>query len=244
MTTLIVGATGKTGRFVVEQLLRKNHEVRIVVRSTENFPREVLENPNTTVVEASVLDLTDGELAEHVRGCDAVVSCLGHVLSFKGMFGDPRKLCTDATRRLCGAIEANDAGKPTKFILMNTVGVSNPDRDQKRSGSERALLTFLRYAIPPHRDNETAAAYLHAKVGMENRHVQWCSVRPDSLIDADVSPYDIAESPTTGIFSGRPTTRANVAHFMVELIERADLWDTWTFKMPVVMNSQSTGHSE
>jgi len=36
-----------------------------------------------------------------------VASCLGHVMSFKGIFGEPKKLCTHATRRLCNAIEAS-----------------------------------------------------------------------------------------------------------------------------------------
>ncbi|MEE8098787.1 MAG: NAD(P)H-binding protein, partial [Hyphomicrobium sp.] len=65
-TTLVVGATGKTGRPLVEQLLGKNHKVRVIVRSSHKLSAEILENPNTTVIEASVLDLTDEEMAEHV----------------------------------------------------------------------------------------------------------------------------------------------------------------------------------
>ncbi len=239
MTILVVGATGKTGRPLVEQLLGKNYKVRVIVRSSHKLPAEVLENQNTTVIEASVLDLTDEEMAEHVKDCDVVVSCLGHVPNFKGLFGKPRKLCTDATRRLCNAIEKNRPSKPTKFILMNTVGVQNPDLGEKRTWFERGLLTLLRHTLPPQRDNETAAEHLHSTVGKENKHVEWCSVRPDSLIDAEVSPYDIKESPVTGLFSGRPTTRSNVAQFMTELIENAELWSTWKFRMPVIMNSKS-----
>ena len=67
--------------------------------------------------------------------------------------------------------------------------------------------------------------------------MEWCSVRPDSLIDAEVSPYDVEQSPTTGILTGRPTARANVADFMVELVEDADLWGTWRFAMPGIMNA-------
>ncbi len=238
MTTLVVGASGKTGRPLVEQLLGKNHEVRVVVRSTDKFSADVLANPKTTVIEASVLDLTDEEMTEHVKGCDAVVSCLGHVVSFKGLFGKPRDLCTEAARRLCNAIEANAPQRPTKFILMNTVGVQNPALNEKRRWFERCLLFLLRHLVPPHRDNETAAAHLQRNVGRENEHVEWCSVRPDSLTNADVSRYDIQESPTTGIFSGRPTARSNVAHFMVELIESADLWNRWKFRMPVIMNAE------
>jgi len=226
-----------TGRRLVEQLLGKNYKVRIIVRSSHKLPADIVENPNTMTIEASVLDLTDEEVTEHVKDCDAVVSCLGHVMNFKGIFGEPKKLCTDATRNLCNSLEKHSLPKPTKFILMNTVGVQNPDLEEKRNWVERGLLTLLHHTLPPHRDNETAAEYLHKTVGKENKSIEWCCVRPDSLINAEVSPYDITESPTTGIINGRPTARSNVAHFMTDLIENEELWNTWKFRMPVIMNS-------
>jgi nucleoside-diphosphate-sugar epimerase len=237
MNILVVGATGMTGRRLVEQLLGKNYKVRIIVRSSHKLPADIVENPNTISIEASVLDLTDEEVTEHVKDCDAVVSCLGHVMNFKGIFGEPKKLCTDATRNLCNSLEKHSLPKPTKFILMNTVGVQNPDLEEKRNWVERGLLTLLHHTLPPHRDNETAAEYLHKTVGKENKSIEWCCVRPDSLINAEVSPYDITESPTTGIINGRPTARSNVAHFMTDLIENEELWNTWKFRMPVIMNS-------
>ena len=97
MTVLVVGATGMTGRALVEQLLSNGQKVRAIVRSPRKLPAKVLDHPNATVIEASVLDLTDEKMAEHVKDCDAVVSCLGHVMDLKGMFGDPRRYATDAT---------------------------------------------------------------------------------------------------------------------------------------------------
>ena len=152
----------------MEQLLGKSYKVRVIVRSSHKLPAEVLGNPNTTVIEASLLDLTDEEMAEHVKDCDAVVSCLGHVPNLKGIFGKPRKLCTDATRRLCSAVEKNRPPKPTKFILMNTVAVQNPDLREKRTWFERGLLTLLCHTLPPQKDNEAAAEHLHSTVGKEN----------------------------------------------------------------------------
>lgn len=76
-TTLVVGATGMTGQRLVEQLLEKNHKVRVIVRAPQKLPTEILNGPNTTVIEASVLDLTDEEMTKHVKNCDAVISCLG-----------------------------------------------------------------------------------------------------------------------------------------------------------------------
>ena len=238
-TVLILGATGKTGSSLVKQSLDLGHTVRVIVRSRQRLPEAVFEHPNITVIEASILDLSAQQLSDAAKGCDAVVSCLGHVISFKGIFGAPRKLCTDATRRICAAIQSNRPTSPAKFILMNTVGVQNPDLHEKRSWFERGVLTLLRWFIPPHSDNEGAAQHLYETVGKQSEHLEWCSVRPDSLINAEVSPFDISASPVTGLFSGRPTTRANVARFMTELIEDKALWETWKFNMPVIMNSQS-----
>ncbi len=237
MKVLVAGATGRTGGPVVEQLLSRGHEVRAIARSLSKLPPKVRDDPNATVIEASVLDLTDEVMAEHVDGCNAVISCLGHVMDLKGLFGEPRRLCTDATRRLCDAIEERRPVRPIKFVLMNTVGVRNPDLDEKRAWFERWLLAVLRYAIPPHRDNETAAEHLHRGVGKHSTHVEWCIVRPDSLVDAEISPYEVERSPTTGLFTGRPTARANVARFMVELVENDELWSTWRYGMPVITNS-------
>ena len=240
MEILVVGATGMTGSRLVQQLLGRNHRVRAIVRSPDKLLDLVSQHPNLEVTEATLLDMDDAELGAQVMSCHAVVSCLGHNLNFDGMFGNPRKLCTLATQRLCHAIEANKPARATKFVLMNTVGVHNPDLGERRTWFENALLGTLRYTVPPHSDNETAASYLHSVVGNKNGSIEWCIVRPDSLINAEHSQYDIEESPTTGIFSGRPTARSNVAHFMAELIENESLWSDWKFRMPVIMNSRDS----
>ncbi|MGB1700501.1 MAG: NAD(P)-dependent oxidoreductase, partial [Nannocystaceae bacterium] len=237
-TILVAGATGQTGGPLVEQLLAQGNSVRVIVRARHRLPTAVLDHPDLTIIEASILDLSDAQLREIVEGCDAIVSCLGHVISVRGIFGAPRKLCTEATRRLCEAIESNRPATPTKFVLMNTVGVSNPALEERRTLLDRTVVTCLRWFIPPHSDNEDAAAHLHATVGERSEYIEWCSVRPDSLINAEVSSYDVVESPVTGIFSGRPTSRANVAHFMTQLIGDDDVWARWRFKMPVIMNEQ------
>ena len=122
---------------------------------------------------------------------------------------------------------------------MSAVGVSNPSLEERRTLLDRVVVTCLRWFIPPHSDNEDAAAHLHATVGDRSQYIEWCSVRPDSLINAAVSSYDVVESPVTGIFSGRPTSRANVAHFMARLIGDDTVWARWRYRMPVIMNEQA-----
>ena len=93
-TVLLVGGTGRTGRRVLEQLLDRGVSVRAIVRSARKLPAGAADNPNLTVIEADLLSLGDEDLQRHVRGCDAVISCLGHVISLKGILGPPRDLVT------------------------------------------------------------------------------------------------------------------------------------------------------
>ena len=237
MTVLVLGATGMTGRSVVAQLLANGHRVRIIVRSVEKISAEIVNNPNLETIPAVLLDLSDHHLAKQVKGCSAIISCLGHNMDFKGIFGQPRRLCTETVRRVCAAIEKQSIHS-TKFILISSVGVTSPTDTNKRSWFDRALLFLLRHTLPPHRDNETAAQYLRDIIGTKHKTIEWCCVRPDSLINAEISNYQLSLSPVTGITTGRPTSRKNVGHFMVELVENSNSWKKWKFEMPVVMNAK------
>jgi NAD(P)-dependent dehydrogenase (short-subunit alcohol dehydrogenase family) len=97
MTTLVVGASGATGRLLVEQLLNRGQHVHVIVRSPAKLPAVLTNHNNLSVIRASVLELSDAELSQHVSGCCAVALCLGHTMSLQGIFGHPRKLVTDAT---------------------------------------------------------------------------------------------------------------------------------------------------
>jgi nucleoside-diphosphate-sugar epimerase len=171
MTTLVVGASGATGRLLVEQLCHRGQNVRVIVRSPDRLPETLRNHDNVTVIYASILELSDVELSQHVRGCVAVASCLGHNISLKGIFGHPRRLVTDATRRLCNAVKANKSGNPTKFLLMNTAGNTNRYPHEPISFSQQCVIGLIRLLLPPHVDNEAAADYLRTKIGQNDREI-------------------------------------------------------------------------
>ncbi len=242
MTTLVVGASGATGRLLGEQLLRRGQHVKIVVRSPDKLPEILKSHDNLSMIHAVVLDLSDTEMAQHVNGCDAVASCLGHNLSFKGMYGHPRRLVTDATRRLCSAIKANKPEEPVKFVLMNTAGNSNRDLLEQISFGQKCVVGLLRLLLPPHADNENAADYLRTKVGQNDGAIEWAVVRPDNLIDeSEITEYEVHPSPTrSAIFDAGLTSRINVGYFMADLITDDDTWNKWRGNMPVIYNKASS----
>jgi len=236
-TVLLVGGTGRTGRRVLEQLLNRGISVRVIVRSATRLPPGAAEASGLTVVEADLLSLGDAELLRQAHGCDAVISCLGHFLGLRGIFGPPRDLVTRATMRLCRSIEALQPAKPVKFILMSSVSVNDPDGlDTRRKMFERAVVWIIRSLLPPAKDNQQAADCLCGNIGPANPFVQWTVVRPGTLVEGGVSEYTLHEGLESSLFAPNSTNMANVAHFMCELVTSQKVWDNWRGKLPVIVN--------
>ncbi|MFV0537797.1 MAG: NAD(P)-dependent oxidoreductase [Dysgonomonas sp.] len=238
MTTLVVGASGATGKQLVKQLLDMGQNIKVIVRSSANIPDSWKENERIQIIRANVLDISKDEMAGHLKDCGAVASCLGHNMTRKGIFGEPRKLVTDAVRLLCEAIEQSSGDKPVKFVLMNTAGNTNRDINESVSLGHKVLIGLIRLILPPQSDNEKAADFLRLNVGQNSPIIEWVAVRPDSLIDEEkVTDYKMYASPTrSALFNPVKTSRINVAHVMAKLIVDSDLWNEWKGQMPVVYN--------
>lgn len=141
MKALVVGATGATG----------------LANDTRLSP-----------VHATVADLGPNDLARHLKDCSAVISCLGHTMTLRGIFGEPRRLVTDAIRDLCAAIAANPPNapsKPARLLLMNTAGNRHRGLREPVHWVQHCLIGLIRLLLPPHADNEQAAEFLRTQVG-------------------------------------------------------------------------------
>jgi hypothetical protein len=236
---LVLGGTGRTGGRVLEQLLSRGVNVRAIVRSAGRLPASVVGNPALTVIEADLLALSGEELRRHVAGCDAVISCLGHNINLKGVFGPPRDLVTRAVSRVCDVIGALRPAEPVTFVLMSTVSVNRPGRaDTRRGAVERGAVALLRGLIPPANDNQSAADFL-CGIGTINPFVRWVAVRPDTLVEGDVTDYVLHEGLVSSLAKPDKTNMANVAHFMCDLVTSPVLCAEWAGKMPVIVNAAS-----
>lgn len=238
MSVLVVGASGATGRMLVSQLLQMGQSVKAVVRESSSLPEALTAHENITVIRCELLSLSDAELQQMVAGCVAIASCLGHNLTFKGMYGKPRQLVTDTVTRLCQAVKANAATPPCKFILMNSSGCRNLDLNEPVSLAQRCVVGLIRALVPPHRDNEMAGNFLRIRIGQHDPHIQWVAVRPDTLIDEDhISAHEEFPSPIrSAIFDAGSTSRINVAHFFTQLLTDKSIWQQWQGQMPVIYN--------
>jgi nucleoside-diphosphate-sugar epimerase len=238
---LLLGATGRTGRRVLAELLGRGVPVRAIVRSAARLPAVVAGSPLLTVSEADVASLSGDGWRRHVADRDAVIRCLGHTISLRGRPRAPRDLVTGAVRAVCGAIDGLRPTSPVRLVLMSSVSVNRPARaDARRGAFERAYMAVLRGLLPPARDNQQAADFLAHEIGPGHPSVGWVVVRPDALVDGEVSAYETHDGIVGSLFRADGTRFANVAHFMAELATGEAAWRRWRGRMPVIVDKGPT----
>ena len=96
LRVLVIGATGGTGRQLVQQALALGHHVTAFVRDPARLQ---IEHANLRVVQGDVLDYASVEAA--MRGQNAVLSALGHKRFFY-----PNRIQSDGMRNILRAMNA------------------------------------------------------------------------------------------------------------------------------------------
>ena len=240
MKALVLGASGATGKLLAADLLKRDIEVCAIVRSSSSLKDTFGSHPNYREVSAGIIEMSDNELSPLLQNCNAVFFCLGHNLTFRGVFGEPKRLVRDAIKKVTRVIESLKPEKKVKVILMNTSGNSNRDIPEKPPLSQRIAVSILRQLLPPQIDNEQAADFLRTQIGQSHLYIEWVAVRPDNLTnEAEVTEFEIHPSPIRNvIFNAGSTSRINVANFMANLAANAELWNAWRGKMPVIYNKE------
>src|SRR6267143_2534355 len=112
MRVLVIGATGATGRHLVQQALAQGHQVTAFVRDPAKLQ---IEHANLRVAQGNVLDYASVESA--MRGQSAVVSALGHKRFFY-----PNKIQSNGMRNILRAMNACDV---PRLICETALGIGN-----------------------------------------------------------------------------------------------------------------------
>lgn len=115
MRLTIFGASGKTGRRLVEQALAAGHEVTAVVRDPAGLP---VRHDRLAVVGADVLDPEAIEPA--VAGADAVVSALGP--------RPPRNRSSIMSAGTASILDAMRAAGTSRLVVVSAAPVAGDDR--------------------------------------------------------------------------------------------------------------------
>ena len=200
MKLTVFGATGRTGRHLVEQALAAGHEVTAFVRNPSKLADVGLsaQHEGLTVVQGDVKDAARVE--EAVRGADVVLSTLGHTKT------SAKDVQTVGTRNI---LRAMDEYGTDRFISETGAGVADP-RDGKRSLGAKVMGGLLKLLAPDVlRDAEHHAEAIRAS------DAAWTLVRAPRLTDG--LRTGVYQTGYLNLGPGAKASRADVADFMLKL---------------------------
>ncbi|MGO4704002.1 NAD(P)-dependent oxidoreductase [Dyella sp. 2RAB6] len=112
MKVLVLGATGGTGRLIVQDARKKGYSVVALVRSKAR----ALDLPGADIIEGDVRD--EGALMRAMDSCDAVVSALGTGVSPVSEVS----LLTEATHALILAMKRSGV---SRLVCISALGVGD-----------------------------------------------------------------------------------------------------------------------
>ena len=205
MKVLIIGATGSTGRILLEKALEQGHEVTALARNPSAVaPREY----RPRVLGGNVLDPEAVEAA--VSGQDAVLSALG-TRSTK-----PTTLFSESTHNL---ISAMDKHRVRRLICITGIGVGD-SKGHVGFLYDRIIRPFVVKNVYEDKERQEEA--------IKQSDLDWVIVRPARLTDEPAKgEYGVYLG---GSYTAKTISRADVAAFM--LAQLTD--DTYVRKMPVI----------
>lgn len=202
----VIGGGGRTGQYIVNQLIEKGYSLRLLLRHPENF---TIQSPLIEIAKGDVLDA--GIVEWLVAGCDAV-------LSTAGQRKDEPLVASRACMNVLNAI----GDSPVRFVVLAGLNVDTPS-DQK--GEETAKATeWMRTIFPAiHNDRQKSYSIL------AESNVEWIMVRVP-YIEFNGHHGEIKISATDS--PGSKIDAADIAAFMIGQLTD----DTWLRKAPFISN--------
>lgn len=191
---LVIGASGGSGRQLVEQALAQGHEVTAFVRNPARFS---LQHEKLRVAQGDVLDYATVEPA--MQGQDAVLCALGH----KRLLG-PSTILSQGTANILSAMKS--AGVP-RLICESSLAIGNS------AGRGGLLATFFVYPL-------ILPFYMWDKLRqeklIEESNLDWVIVRPAALTNGPArGQYRHGAEVGSYVLPVR-ISRADVAAFMLK----------------------------
>ena len=193
MIVTVLGATGRTGRLLVAELLRRGHEVTVVVRDPYGAPE------GTHLV---IGDSRDRQaLAAALAGAEAVVSALGPR-------GKDHQLHRQTAAQLVPAMRA--AGV-RRYIGISGAGVNTAgDRKRARDRVISAGMGVFARSLVADKTAELAV--------WQDTEVDWTLVRPPRLVDGPATgrvDHDASVSTRSTVMR-----RGDLAVFLTDVLEQ------------------------
>ena len=215
MNVVVFGATGSTGRLVVEFALSTGHVVTAFVRDPKRMP---LTHPNLRIVKGDAMD--PGSVASAVQGADAIICALGMIPQAKEDLGRRQPgvpVCSVGTKNILAAMPPGRG----RLIVESSVSVG----ESYHTGSFGAgfLVKLALRKVMADKEAQEAA--------VRESDCDWTIVRPATLTFKRARENLKAGTDLRWNITST-ATRADVAEYLVKILD-----DPTTYKKAITVRN-------
>jgi putative NADH-flavin reductase len=209
MRILVLGATGATGRHLVEQALAQGHHVTALARNPAKLHSRCRD---LTVVQG---DVTDPRAVERsVRSQDAVLCALGS--------STPLKHDAALVAGISNLVGAMERLHIRRLVYLSFLGVHDGRRQLSRLG---------KYIVAPLLMRKVAADHEYKETIIQRSTLDWVIVRPPRLTNGRRTGTYRSGAEIQATLVVPRVSRADLAEFMLRQLNG----DTYVRKTPAVM---------
>jgi len=205
MRVLILGGTGRTGAFLVDEALKQGYTVNILLRDKSKWPHS---STAVTLFEGTPTDKV--ALQQAMQGCQAILSTL-NISRTSDFPWAPLRTPTDfLSASMKNIIELTDELQISRLIITTAWGVNETKKDVP--GWFRWVIDHSNVGYP-YRDHEVQEALLLQS------NLNFTVVRPVGLTNSlnnKTVRVSINNQPKPRLTIGRQ----NVARFMIKILQQ------------------------
>jgi putative NADH-flavin reductase len=204
----VLGGGGRTGNYLVNQLLNKGYELKLLLRHPENFP---IQNPRIEISKGDALDAKTVHAL--IEDCQAIISTIGQ----RG--GEPL-VASQATLNI---LKAMAELKIQRYILVAGINIDTPF--DKKGSETKAATEWMKSNFPLiHDDRQNAYSILSTS------EVNWTLVRVPFIEFTNTRCETIVD---LNDCRGNKINAAELASFLIEQLSS----DRYVCKSPFIANT-------
>jgi putative NADH-flavin reductase len=203
MKILVLGISGRTGKLVAAEALKRGHKVAGIARDSGKVSL-----PGAEIIQGTPYDYETVRKA--TGGCDAIVSTLSAFPAAQGLFSKVTSPLDFMSVSLGNAVRSMEEKGIKRIVLMTALGVGDSAKEIPVFFRFFMMLSNIKYAYKDHDKQEKF---------LENSNLDWTIVRPVMLTDKD-DQLSVIDNLSGDKKIRTEISRNAVAHFILDCIEK------------------------
>ena len=203
MKILILGISGRTGRLVAYEAIRRGHQVVGIAR-------------NLSFIESKAIQLFQGSpyeypiVLEAIKGCDAVISTLNISRKSDNPWAKLRTPKDLMSKSITNVLKGMGENRISRIVVMTAMGVGDSKKEMPGIFNFLVNISNMKYAYYDHNRQEEI---------LESSFADWTIVRPVMLTNKNTD-YNVIIN-RNGIPRLKSSINRNaVAHFILDCLEK------------------------